>query len=266
MTARRIRCGARCGSSRRPGWRSRIPISPMPMPMCGSAIRRGSGWCGSRRSRPRRPAISRARWRSRAPRSMPAEFARAREALAPFIDAPTQRVAMLMAEIERTEHGDSGRARAWTLRAVRARHDPAWTADGYVSDRWRPVSPVTGPARRLSVADAGRRAAVRTRRAAIEASPFDEAMMAPRRVEPPRRSAAEPPSRRSRCRRRPRRIIHRPSRSPPAPRSSRPRSAAGRSPPPAEWSLFGPRRSRSFRRADPADILRIDEPHTTSRQ
>jgi len=34
------------------------------------------------------------------------EFARAREALAPFIAAPTQRVAMLMAEIERTEHGD----------------------------------------------------------------------------------------------------------------------------------------------------------------
>jgi len=73
-----------------------------------------------------------------------AEFARAREALAPFTAAPTQRVAMLMAEIERTEHGDSGRARAWTLRAVRARHDPAWTTDGYVSATWRPVSPVTG--------------------------------------------------------------------------------------------------------------------------
>src|ERR1700726_302812 len=36
------------------------------------------------------------------------EFARARAALAPFIADPTQRVAMLMAEIERTEHGDSG--------------------------------------------------------------------------------------------------------------------------------------------------------------
>src|SRR5258705_893265 len=58
------------------------------------------------------------------------EFARAREALAPFTATPTQRVAMLMAEIERTEHGDSGRARAWTLRAVRALHDPGWTADG----------------------------------------------------------------------------------------------------------------------------------------
>ena len=72
------------------------------------------------------------------------EFGKAREALAPFIEAPTQRVAMLMAEIERTEHGDSGKARAWTLRAVRALHDPVWTADGYVSERWRPVSPVSG--------------------------------------------------------------------------------------------------------------------------
>ena len=89
------------------------------------------------------------------------EFARAREALAPFIAAPTQRVAMLMAEIERTEHGDTGRARAWTLRAVRALHDPVWTADGYVSATWRPVSPVSGPARCLPVADAGRRAALR---------------------------------------------------------------------------------------------------------
>ena len=72
------------------------------------------------------------------------EYARAREVLEPLLAEPTQRVAMLMAEIERSEHGDSGRARAWTLRAVRARHDPVWTADGYVSDRWRPVSPVTG--------------------------------------------------------------------------------------------------------------------------
>ena len=122
------------------------------------------------------------------------EFARARAALAPFIDRPTQRVAVLMAEIERTEHGDSGRARAWTLRAVRALHDPAWTADGYVSDRWRPVSPVTGrldafqwqtPVASLP-SDKG---------AAIESSPFEEAMLAappPKRVEPPSKGFAEP--------------------------------------------------------------------------
>lgn len=72
------------------------------------------------------------------------EFAVARDALAPLVSAPTQRVAMLMAEIERSEHGDTGRARAWMQRAVRALHDPVWTADGYVSDVWQPVSPVTG--------------------------------------------------------------------------------------------------------------------------
>ncbi len=104
------------------------------------------------------------------------EFAKAREALAPFIEAPTQRVAMLMAEIERTEHGDSGKARAWTLRAVRALHDPVWTADGYVSDRWRPVSPVSGrldafqwqmPLSALPSGDG-----------ALTPSPFEQAMLA----------------------------------------------------------------------------------------
>jgi HemY protein len=103
---------------------------------------------------------------------------------------------MLMAEIERTEHGDTGRARAWTLRAVRALHDPVWTADGYVSDRWRPVSPVTGrldafqwqtPVASLP-SDKG---------VTVESSPFEEAMLAPRReaveapAEPPRAPAAE---------------------------------------------------------------------------
>ncbi|HEY5127845.1 MAG TPA: heme biosynthesis HemY N-terminal domain-containing protein, partial [Bradyrhizobium sp.] len=118
------------------------------------------------------------------------EFARAREALAPFISAPTQRVAMLMAEIERLEHGDSGRARAWTLRAVRALHDPVWTADGYVSDRWRPVSPVSG---RLDAFQWQTPVAVlpSDNNAAIEAREFNEAMSAPRRVEPPRAPAAE---------------------------------------------------------------------------
>jgi HemY protein len=121
------------------------------------------------------------------------EYARAREALAPFIAAPTQRVAMLMAEIERTEHGDSGRARAWTLRAVRALHDPVWTADGYVSSTWRPVSPVTG---RLDafVWQAPLAALPSDKNATIEPSPFEEAMLAPPapRREPPAVEASEP--------------------------------------------------------------------------
>ena len=48
-----------------------------------------------------------------------------------------------MAALERAE-GDDGRAREWLGRAVNAAPDPAWTADGYVSDRWLPLSPVTG--------------------------------------------------------------------------------------------------------------------------
>jgi HemY protein len=121
------------------------------------------------------------------------EYARAREALAPFIAAPTQRVAMLMAEIERTEHGDSGRARAWTMRAVRALHDPVWTADGYVSSTWRPVSPVTG---RLDafVWQAPLAALPSDKNATIEPSPFEEAMLAPPapRREPPAVLASAP--------------------------------------------------------------------------
>ena len=69
------------------------------------------------------------------------EFNTAREALAPYVSAPTRRVATLMAEIEETEHGDTGRVREWMGRAMRASGDPVWTADGVVSDRWLPVSP-----------------------------------------------------------------------------------------------------------------------------
>jgi HemY protein len=124
------------------------------------------------------------------------EFAKARTALEPFIAAPTQRVALLMAELERTEHGDTGRARAWTLRAVRALHDPAWTADGYVSDRWRPVSPVTG---RLDAFQWQTPVAAlpSDKGPAIESSPFEEAMLAtPRRavVIAPPEPVNEPPA------------------------------------------------------------------------
>ncbi|MEA2912006.1 MAG: HemY protein [Bradyrhizobium sp.] len=120
-----------------------------------------------------------------------AEFERARAALARFIAVPTQRVALMMAEIERTEHGDSGRARAWTLRAVRAPHDPVWTADGYVSDKWRPVSPVSG---RLDAFQwqTPLAALPSDKDTTIESSAFEQAMLAPaRRVEPPPAAAAE---------------------------------------------------------------------------
>ena len=71
-------------------------------------------------------------------------FAVARAALAPLIEKPTQRVAVLMTQLEEAETGNVGRARAWMARAVRAARDPVWTADGFVSDGWMAVSPATG--------------------------------------------------------------------------------------------------------------------------
>lgn len=56
----------------------------------------------------------------------------------------SQRVATLMARIEGEEHADKGRVREWLARAVNAPRDPAWTADGIVSEHWAPISPVTG--------------------------------------------------------------------------------------------------------------------------
>lgn len=73
------------------------------------------------------------------------EFPRARTALEPLIhDRPTMRVCLLMADLEQAEHGTSGRSREWVARASRARRDPAWIADGVVSDRWAPISPASG--------------------------------------------------------------------------------------------------------------------------
>ena len=51
---------------------------------------------------------------------------------------------MLMADIAEGETGDAGKVREWLSRAVRAPRDPVWTADGYVSETWAPVSPISG--------------------------------------------------------------------------------------------------------------------------
>jgi HemY protein len=73
------------------------------------------------------------------------EWQEARGALAPYLDGrPPARICALMARIEAGEFGDRGREREWLARAVRAPRDRAWIADGYVSDRWLPISPVTG--------------------------------------------------------------------------------------------------------------------------
>lgn len=51
---------------------------------------------------------------------------------------------LLLADIEEAETGDQGRIRHWMAQALKAPRDPAWVADGVVSDKWLPVSPVSG--------------------------------------------------------------------------------------------------------------------------
>ena len=57
---------------------------------------------------------------------------------------PREGAYLLLADIEEAETGDQGRVRQYLAKAVRAPRDPAWVADGFVSERWAPVSPVTG--------------------------------------------------------------------------------------------------------------------------
>ncbi|MEO1102993.1 MAG: heme biosynthesis protein HemY, partial [Pseudomonadota bacterium] len=69
----------------------------------------------------------------------------ARAALMPHLEnQPSQRVCILMAELEALAPGDEGRVRDWLARAVRAPKDPQWIADGVTAAAWAPVSPVTG--------------------------------------------------------------------------------------------------------------------------
>ena len=133
-------------------------------------------------------ASSKARWPWRAPRSTRANSASARAALAPYLSAPTRRVATLMAEIEESEHGDEGRVREWMGRAMRAAGDPAWTADGVVSERWLPVSPngrLDGFVWKVPLAEIGVTRPVIEVAAAAAAAPIAVALPAPPAPEAP---------------------------------------------------------------------------------
>jgi HemY protein len=73
------------------------------------------------------------------------EWSDARAILEPLAEEHlTPRICMLMAQVEEGQEGDFGRVREWLARAVSAHRDPAWTADGQVSESWKPTSPVTG--------------------------------------------------------------------------------------------------------------------------
>ncbi|MET0575269.1 MAG: heme biosynthesis protein HemY [Mesorhizobium sp.] len=73
------------------------------------------------------------------------EYREAREAAESAIRMqPREGAYLLLADIEEADSGDQGRVRQFLSKAVRAPRDPAWVADGFVSDRWAPVSPLTG--------------------------------------------------------------------------------------------------------------------------
>ncbi|WP_284179114.1 heme biosynthesis HemY N-terminal domain-containing protein [Rhabdaerophilum sp. SD176] len=73
------------------------------------------------------------------------EYAAAREALDRLVlEKPSVRACLLMAELEEVESGNQGLVRSWLARASRAPRDPAWVADGVVSDDWAPVAPLSG--------------------------------------------------------------------------------------------------------------------------
>lgn len=57
---------------------------------------------------------------------------------------PREGTYLLLADIEEASGGSQGKVRENLAKAVRAPRDPAWTADGYVAERWAPFSPVTG--------------------------------------------------------------------------------------------------------------------------
>lgn len=73
------------------------------------------------------------------------DFVTARDALKPLLaEGATRRVCLAMAALEDGEHGDAAAARAWLTRAVHAPRDRAWVADGFVSEHWSALSPISG--------------------------------------------------------------------------------------------------------------------------
>ena len=133
----------RPASSTRLGAPIRIPNWRKPIANCAPANPRAISSNGSRGWRQKCPAISKARWRlaRRARRAGIRQSARRARALSRRAD-PADCAGDGRAE--RAERNDVGRAREWLARAVHAPPDPAWTADGHVSDHWLPASPVTG--------------------------------------------------------------------------------------------------------------------------
>ena len=120
------------------------------------------------------------------------DFARAREAMTPLVKdgaRPTTRMCLTMANIEETENGETGLLREWLARASRAPRDPAWVADGVISARWAPASPVTGKLDAYRWETPREDGGIAPREPITAPISVELPAPAPRRVEPPK---AEP--------------------------------------------------------------------------
>jgi HemY protein len=134
------------------------------------------------------------------------DFKAAREAMQPLVDGPerpTARMCRLMAELEEKQHGAGGYIREWLTRASHAPRDPAWVADGVASDRWRPISPVTGkldafvwqrPVERLSSGDEAEDAVFAQILPPTPPILIEEAQYKSVAIEPSESARAEPPA------------------------------------------------------------------------
>jgi HemY protein len=118
-------------------------------------------------------------------------FKAARRAVEAVLKArPTERAWLLLADIEDAETGLEGRVREWLQKALKAPRDATWVADGQTSERWLPVSPVSG---RLDAFEWKTPAMLLAgEAAAVDAETLGRVIEAPERPEPPRASAVAP--------------------------------------------------------------------------
>lgn len=75
------------------------------------------------------------------------DFPAARAAVDPLMKGDTRltrRTCLTLADIEESEHGETGALFEWLQRASSGAPDPAWVSDGQIAQHWSPLSPVTG--------------------------------------------------------------------------------------------------------------------------
>ena len=72
------------------------------------------------------------------------DFALARSTLKPLLNAPTQRICLMMAKFAEVEDDDVGEMRSWLDKAMRAPRDAQWMGDGQILAEWQPAAPISG--------------------------------------------------------------------------------------------------------------------------